>query len=51
MRAHDDQDVGRATERMLSLLVPVLTISMGVMIAAIIMSILTAIFSVNTLAF
>jgi general secretion pathway protein F len=46
-----EQDVGRATERMLSLLVPLLTISMGVMIAAIIMSILTAIFSVNTLAF
>jgi general secretion pathway protein F len=46
-----DQDVASATERMLALLVPVLTVGMGVMVAGIIMSILTAIFSVNTLAF
>jgi general secretion pathway protein F len=46
-----DEEVSRTTARMLSLLVPVLTIGMGVLIAAIIMSILTAIFSVNTLAF
>ena len=46
-----DEEVSRTTSRMLALLVPVLTISMGVIIAAIIMSILTAIFSVNTLAF
>jgi len=46
-----DEEVNRTTARMLSLLVPVLTIGMGVLIAAIIMSIITAIFSVNTLAF
>jgi general secretion pathway protein F len=46
-----DEEVSRTTARMLALLVPVVTIGMGVMIAAIIMSILTAIFSVNTLAF
>jgi general secretion pathway protein F len=46
-----DEEVSRATARMLALLVPVVTIAMGLMIAAIIMSILTAIFSVNTLAF
>jgi general secretion pathway protein F len=46
-----DDEVGRTTSRMLALLVPVLTISMGIMIAGIITSILTAIFSVNTLAF
>jgi general secretion pathway protein F len=46
-----DEDVSRATARMLALLVPVVTIAMGLMIAAIIMSIITAIFSVNTLAF
>lgn len=46
-----DEDVSRTTARMLALLVPVLTIGMGVMIAGIITSILTAIFSVNTLAF
>ena len=46
-----DDEVSRATARMLALLVPVVTIAMGLMIAAIIMSILTAIFSVNTLAF
>jgi general secretion pathway protein F len=46
-----DEEVGRTTARLLALLVPVLTIGMGVMVAAIIGSILTAILSVNTLAF
>lgn len=46
-----DEEVGRTTARMLALLVPVLTIGMGIIIAGIITSILTAIFSVNTLAF
>jgi general secretion pathway protein F len=46
-----DEEVTRTTARLLSLLVPALTIGMGVMIAGIIMSILTAILSVNTLAF
>jgi general secretion pathway protein F len=46
-----DEEVARTTARLLALLVPVLTIGMGVMIAGIIMSILTAILSVNTLAF
>lgn len=46
-----DEEVGRTTSRLLALLVPVLTIGMGVMVAAIIGSILTAILSVNTLAF
>jgi general secretion pathway protein F len=46
-----DEDVARTTARLLALLVPALTIGMGVMIAGIIMSILTAILSVNTLAF
>jgi len=46
-----DEEVARTTARMLALLVPALTIGMGVMIAGIITSILTAILSVNTLAF
>jgi general secretion pathway protein F len=46
-----DEEVARTTARLLALLVPALTIGMGVMIAGIIMSILTAILSVNTLAF
>jgi general secretion pathway protein F len=46
-----DDEVARTTARLLALLVPVLTITMGLMIAAIIMSILTAILSVNSLAF
>ena len=46
-----DDEVARTTARLLALLVPALTIGMGVMIAGIIMSILTAILSVNTLAF
>jgi general secretion pathway protein F len=46
-----DEEVARTTSRLLALLVPVLTISMGIMIAGIIMSILTAILSVNSLAF
>jgi general secretion pathway protein F len=46
-----DEEVARTTARLLALLVPGLTICMGVMIAAIITSILTAVLSVNTLAF
>jgi general secretion pathway protein F len=46
-----DEEVGHTTARLLAMLVPVLTIGMGVLIAAIIGSILTAILSVNTLAF
>jgi len=46
-----DEEVARTTARLLALLVPALTIGMGVMIAGIITSILTAILSVNTLAF
>jgi general secretion pathway protein F len=46
-----DEEVARTTARLLALLVPALTIGMGVMVAGIIMSILTAILSVNTLAF
>jgi len=46
-----DDEVGQTTARLLALLVPMLTIGMGIIIAAIITSILTAIFSVNTLAF
>jgi general secretion pathway protein F len=46
-----DEEVARTTARLLALLVPALTIGMGVMIAGIIMSILTAILSVNSLAF
>ena len=46
-----EDEVSSTTERLLSLLVPLLTIGMGVMVAAIIGSILTAILSVNSLAF
>ncbi len=46
-----EDEVSTTTERLLSLLVPLLTIGMGVMVAAIIGSILTAILSVNSLAF
>jgi general secretion pathway protein F len=46
-----DEEVGRTTARLLALLVPVVTIGMGVLIAGIIGSILTAILSVNSLAF
>jgi len=46
-----DDEVGRTTARLMSLLVPLLTIAMGLMVAGIIGSILTAILSVNNLAF
>jgi general secretion pathway protein F len=46
-----DDEVGRTTARLMALLVPVLTIVMGLMVAGIIGSILTAILSVNNLAF
>ena len=45
-----DDEVRRAVERMLRLLVPVLTIGLGVLIAGIVASILAAILSVNRLA-
>ena len=40
----------RALERLLALLVPGITISMGVLIATIIASVLTAMISINDLA-
>jgi general secretion pathway protein F len=46
-----DDVVARTTARMFSMFVPVLTIGMCVIIAGIIGSILTAMLSVNTLAF
>ena len=45
-----DQEVQRALERLLALLVPGITISMGVLIATIIASVLTAMISINDLA-
>lgn len=44
-----DQEVQRSVERLLRLLVPVLTIGLGVLIAAIVGSILAAILSINQL--
>ncbi len=46
-----DQEVQRTTQRMLSLLVPTLTIGLGALIALIIGSVIVAILSVNSLAF
>lgn len=46
-----DQEVKSAVERMLTLLEPVLIVSLGAIVAGIIMSILMAIMSVNELAF
>ena len=46
-----DEEVERTTARLLAMLVPALTIFMGVVVATIIGSILTAILSVNSLAF
>lgn len=46
-----DEEVSRTTTRILSLLVPMLTIGMGILVAVMIASILTAIFSMNSLAF
>jgi general secretion pathway protein F len=46
-----DQEVRQAVQRMLSLLEPVLIVSLGLIIATIILSILIAIVSVNELAF
>ena len=45
-----DGEVGRTTQRLLSLLVPLLTIGLGLLIAAIIGSVLVAFLSVNELA-
>jgi general secretion pathway protein F len=45
-----DAEVGRTTQRLLSLLVPMLTIGLGMLIAAIIGSVLVAFLSVNELA-
>jgi general secretion pathway protein F len=45
-----DAEVRRSVERLMRLLVPVLTIGLGVLIAAVVASILVAILSVNRLA-
>jgi general secretion pathway protein F len=45
-----DQDVQRALERLLALLVPALTIGMGMIIAFIIAAVMTAMISINDLA-
>lgn len=45
-----DSDVQRIVERLLVLLVPGITIVVGVIIALIIMSVLTAMISINNLA-
>ncbi len=44
-----DQEVERTIERLMALLVPALTIALGLLVAAIIMSVLTAMFSVYEL--
>lgn len=46
-----DGDVARTVERLLALLVPALTIGLGVLIAGVIASVLVAILSLNDLAF
>lgn len=46
-----DGEIARTTSRMMSMLAPVLTIVMGLVIAGIMVSIMTAIFSVNNVAF
>jgi Type II secretory pathway, component PulF len=46
-----DGEVERAVERLLTLLVPVVTLGLGLIIAVIIASILVAILSINDLAF
>ncbi|MEE9299921.1 MAG: type II secretion system F family protein [Alphaproteobacteria bacterium] len=46
-----DREIQRSLDRLLAMLVPALTIGMGLLIAAIIFSILTAILSANSLAF
>ncbi|HEV7367821.1 type II secretion system F family protein [Arenibaculum sp.] len=45
-----DQEVGRSVQRLLALLVPALTVILGLVVAGIISSILVAILSVNELA-
>ncbi len=46
-----DTEVERTVQQLLALLVPVITIGLGALIAAIIGSVVVAIFSVNQLAF
>ena len=46
-----ERDVQRTAERFIAILVPALTIGLGVLIAAIIASVLVAILSINSLAF
>ena len=46
-----DREVQVAVKRMISLLVPMLTIGLGLVIAGIIASVLTALLSLNELAF
>jgi len=46
-----DRDVETAARRLLSLIEPIIILLMGLVIGAIILSILWAIFSVNQLAF
>ena len=46
-----DQETRRSVERLLALLVPAVTIGLGIVVALVIGSILTAIFSVYNLAF
>jgi general secretion pathway protein F len=46
-----DRDVETSARRLLSLLEPIIILLMGIVIGAIILSILWAIFSVNQLAF
>jgi general secretion pathway protein F len=46
-----DTEVERTVQRLLALLVPIITIGLGAVIAVIIGSVVVAIFSVNQLAF
>jgi general secretion pathway protein F len=48
---HYDQEVKRATKRLTSLLEPVLILGMGLVVGVVVISMLTAIFSIHDLPF
>jgi general secretion pathway protein F len=48
---HYDQEVKRTTKRLTSLLEPILILGMGLVIGTVVISMLTAIFSINDLPF
>jgi general secretion pathway protein F len=48
---HYDQEVKRTTKRLTSMLEPILILGMGLVIGTVVISMLTAIFSINDLPF